>query len=260
MRKSWLIILFVLVVSIVSVHASYPAPPRCIFTSEIDCVDFYVNPGANYLNFSFSNNLNESADFSFKAWTEDNISAITCLCNGAASCNVQKGRQGNVMCTFPQGVIPSQREMLFFDFEGGYLFAHNPENVTKIRGSLYTKPYTHLFSAYYSRGIVGYIISVGLLTLFIFMIIWLGKLNKKKTSVNSGLRVFFIALTFLFVFLFVLVNISEILLFGFSLRNSWWLIGGIIYALLLSLIPAILVGIIVGIVSHFRNKKKSTKK
>jgi hypothetical protein len=258
MRKSLLIILLVLVASIVSVQGIIPS--RCIFSREIMCMNFDIDPVNNEVNFLFRNNLNEDAEFFFKAWISENdmSSAVSCLCNGAASCNLNAQGKGNVTCAFSQGSIASKGATKI-EFKGNYTYLNNPLNRGEIDGSLYVR-LGKGYANYLSLGffILYIIISIGILVLLIYIIKWLGKQNAKKERENPGLRGFVMALAVLF----VPVNAAVLWM---SSRTEFGITGvhpiyAPVYVLTISLLPAIIVGIIVGIVFHFKNKKKSAKK
>lgn len=250
MRKSLLIILFVLVASVVSVHASSFA--RCIATNGFQCTDYYVNPSTSQLTFSLRNELNEISNLSFtsRIRNEENTSTANCLCNGQASCNAQIHDNINVTCTFPQDIIPTKNRALF-NFEGSYALNVNPESVMIIEGAIYTSPYEHpkqpdsaidVMLRYWET----WTILILLLIFYIFMIFFFTRTNKFKPWIKQGAKWFFImALVFL-----VLIAIFLYLVYApFD-----------IVFVLFSLIPAVLIGIIVGIVSYFKNKKKPTEK
>jgi hypothetical protein len=249
MRKSWLIILFVFVASIISVYASSPA--RCIATNSFQCTDYYVNPTANQINFSLRNELDEISNLSFTSQirNEENTSAANCLCNGQASCNAQIHDDINVTCTFPQDIIPIKDRALFH-FEGIYVLNANPESVMIIEGAIYTSPYEHpkqpdsaidVMLRYWET----WVILISLLIFYIFVIFFFVRTNKFKPWIKQGVKWFFITALVLLVLIALLY-----LVYAFF---------DIVF-LLFSLIPSILIGIIFGIVSYFKNKKSEKNK
>lgn len=258
MKKSTIILwFFIILSSLFFVQASQLIPQRCLFSPGISCMEFSVDSETNQLSFAFMNQLNEDADFWFKAFLmrEVNISALNCLCEGGTSCNIGSQGIGYVNCTFPEGAFKKSESTKF------YLeinIVKSTGNQTTAVGQVYQRPLKNSFleattpQAY----ILAFLILIILYILYIVLIKLVQKAEKMKKWFKKALLAFFISMIVVSLLTIIMLRISML---GLEDAEFYPLRDLIIIPQIFAFIISLLIFGITTLVSYLNNKKKPNK-